>query len=257
MFDALWTLRLRWRLWLGTTGLLLFFVAGPIWWQTPPPTYQAATTIVVDGKGKGMLLGRLNSALLARQAGLQGGETGRAAGLTNSELVQVTGTAPTPGRAVAVANGLVATLQAQFDQEAGHQRAVAEVGVTLTRQRLLTEVAKVEAALRQLPPPNGHPTPPAGGTVVIVGEGRRDVVRLALETRYLELTKTLAAWTPPASGVVPAITVLDPAVTATAVAPPFAPLRAAAVASLVLGLMVTWVREWWTRELAQRRGGDL
>ena len=255
MFDALWTLRLRWRLWLGTTGLLLLLGAGPVWWRQPPPTYQAEATVVVDGKAKAVLLGHLNSARLARQAGLRGGEAVRAEIPPHSDLVRVIGQAPTPDWEIWAPMAVLATLERQLAAETTRHRAEAEGGVTRTRRQLEQDLEQVTAALRRLPPPNGLPPVPAGGTLVLVGEGRRDVVRLALETRYLEVTKALAGLTLPVSGPSGGVTILDPAVTATAIPPPFAPLRAALIASLILGAMVAWVREWWSRELAQRKGG--
>ena len=256
MFDALWTLRLRWRLWLGTTGLLLVTVAVPIWWQTAPPAYQAEAVIVVEVASKWVLLGRLNSVVVARATWLRAGESVRAEGQANSELVRVIGTAQAAPRAVAIANGVIGTLLSELRADAARRQGMHEVGVTLTRHRLEQEHRAVEAELRKLPPPNGLPVP-AGGTLVVVGDAHpNDVFRVALETRYLELTKTLAALAPPASGAAPGITVLDPAVVATALPVPIAPLRAAVVASLILGALLPLVREWWRRELAQRRGGE-
>ena len=257
MFEALWTLRLRWKLWLGTTALLLLGTAGPIWWQTPPPVYQAEATLVLEAGRKGILLGQLNSGVVARATGLRAGESVQAQGQPNSELVRVVGTAPAAARAVAITNGVVATLSGELEADQARRLASLERTGTVTRHRLQEEQREVEAALRRLPPGNGVPPVPAGGTLVVVGDPHpKDVFRTALETRYVELTKTLAAWVPPASGVVPAITILDPAVTATAVPPPFAPLRAALIASLILGAMMPLIREWWRLELAHRRGGE-
>ena len=256
MFDALWTLRVRWKLWLGTTGLLLLGTAGPIWWQTAPPAYHAEAVIVLEGASKGVLLGRLNSGVVARATGLRAGESVRAEGQANSELVRVIGTAQAAPRAVAIANGVIGTLLSELRADAARRQGMHEVGVTLTRHRLEQEHRAVEAELRKLPPPNGLPVP-AGGTLVVMGDAHpKDVFRVALESRYLELTKTLAALAPPASGAGPGITVLDPAVAATALPVPWAPLRSAVVVSLVLGLVFPLGREWWMRELAQRRGGE-
>ena len=256
MFDALWTLRLRWRLWLGTTGLLLVTVAVPIWWQTAPPAYQAEAVIVVEATSKGVLLGRLNSGVVARATGLRAGESVLAVGRENSELVRVIGTATAAMRAVAIANDVIETLLNELRTDAARRQGMVDVGVAGRRQRLEQEHRAVEAALRKLPAPNGLPVP-AGGTLVVVGDAHpKDVFRVALESRYLELTKTLAALAPPASGAGPGITVLDPAVAATALPVPWAPLRSAVVVSLVLGLVFPLGREWWMRELAQRRGGE-
>ncbi|MEK6879222.1 MAG: hypothetical protein AABY22_06410, partial [Nanoarchaeota archaeon] len=136
-------LHAHWRAGAGLVILLGGVASGVILWHAPSRTYHATAVVALDEKQVGLLVGRLNSAWLARQAGVGAGVSVTALARKGSPLVDVVGTAPTPREAVAGANGVVTTLAGLLASEAEARRRDTFATIVAERQRLEAERDRV------------------------------------------------------------------------------------------------------------------
>lgn len=141
--DLLHALRWLWWLPIPATTLLVAVLA-------EPSHYRAAAEVWIDPSKAPIILGRLNSGLVARGVGLGASERVEALRPKRADaLVRVVGRAADGARAVAVTNAVVATVRVTLDQEqeGRHERRRARATTLRTDlNALLTRADALERA---------------------------------------------------------------------------------------------------------------
>lgn len=246
--PAVLALRQGWRFGLGVALSLGLLSSGWSLWSLPPLQWAAEAVIVIEGKERGVMLGRLNSRRLAQRAGFRAGQTVQAWVPKDAALVTVRGVGPTEAGAVEAANGIVAALDRELMGEAARTQAGADSRRREELQQLDAERVALLAMLPESPGPLFPiPVTTTPSVYILDGVPPKGILQATQEGRYTAILARLAELQRPGPSPPPSpLTVIDPATAAVPMDRGVGrTLRVVWLASGLLAMGAVWVRPWW------------